>query len=90
MGLKRTDIPWREWPHLRIEEAVALSGLSRRTVTNAIKSGDLNTRRVGEIPVIPTRIFRVWIGEPVEIEADSAAYEPRIEAKAERILRRVR
>lgn len=63
MGIKREDVPWRELPHLRIDECVELSGLSRRTITEAIRSGHLDSHQLGRVRVIPTHSFRVWIGE---------------------------
>ena len=54
MTLKRTDIPWRELPHLRIEEAAEIAGVSRRTVANAIEQNFLEVRRLGHVPVIAT------------------------------------
>jgi len=63
MAIKREDVPWRELPHLRIDECVELSGLSRRTVSEAIRSGHLASHQLGRVRVVPTRSFRVWIGE---------------------------
>ena len=83
---------WRWLPHLRIDEAVEISGVSRRTVTGAIERGDLGFRHIGKIKVIPIESFRSWIGE------DTAEDDPHVHeiidraanAKADRILRKVR
>ena len=91
MTLRRTDIPWRELPHLRIEEAAEIAGVSRRTVTGAIEAKRLDVRHLGRIPMIPTADFRRWIGEDVvrtdpqcEAPIPTAAY-----AKADRLLRKI-
>lgn len=91
MTLKRSDIPWRELPHLRIEEAAEIAGVSRRTVCAAIAKEQLEVRHLGRIPMIPTGEFRRWIGE------DLARADPQCEAtipsaahaKADRLLRKV-
>lgn len=91
MSLKRADIPWRELPHLRIEEAAEIAGVSRRTVTAAIKARRLETRHLGRIPMIPTAQFRRWIGEEVA-EADplcEATIPAAANARADRLLRKV-
>jgi len=80
MSIKRENLPWRELPHLRIEECAELSGLSRRT-----------SRKLGRIPIVPTRDFRIWIGEITDADdphADGSA-GPAIEAKADRLIRKV-
>ena len=91
MSLKRADIPWRELPHLRIEEAAEIAGVSRRTVTAAIKAKRLETRHLGRIPMVPTAEFRRWIGEGVE-QTDPLC-EARIpaaaHARADRLLGKV-
>lgn len=91
MGIKREKLPWRELPHLRIEECVELSGLSRRTIAGAIKSGKLASRRLGRIPIVPTLEFRIWIGEIVEAD-DPHSERPAplaVQAKADRLIRKV-
>ena len=91
MSLKRKDIPWRELPHLRIEEAAEIAGVSRRTVTAAIESNRLEVRHLGRIPMVPTAEFRRWIGEEVaqtdplcETTIPTAAH-----ARADRLLQKV-
>lgn len=86
MGIKRENIPWRELPHLRIEECVELSGFSRRTITQALSSGDLTTRHIAGIRVVPMSEFRRWVGDEVEAHP---ALSVIAEAKAERLLRKI-
>ena len=91
MSLKRSDIPWRELPHLRIDECVELSGLSRRTVSEAIRSGRLESRRLGRVRVVPTRAFRVWIGEigPDDDPHAEPDQRPDVQTRVDRLIRKV-
>ena len=89
--IKRTDIPWRELPHLRIEEAAEIAGVSRRTVTKALEQGSLDVRHLGCVPLIPTIAFRRWIGEEVA-DHDPHRDQPidqMVHAKARRLLGKV-
>ena len=89
--IERTIKYWRVLPHLRIEEAVAISGVSRRSVTGAIERGDLGHRYIGKVKVIPVDSFRSWIGD------ETARDDPHVNegingtanAKADRLLRKV-
>jgi len=63
--ITRKDIPWRDLPHLRIDEAAEIAGVSRGTVTGAIQAERLEVRHLGRIPVIPVAEFRRWIGERI-------------------------
>ncbi len=88
--IERTLEHWRALPHLRIDEAVALSGVSRRSVTGAIERGDLGHRYIGKVTVIPVDSFRLWIGEA---DRDDPHVDESIRvtanAKADRLLRKV-
>jgi excisionase family DNA binding protein len=91
MTLKRTDIPWRELPPLRIEEAAEIAGVSRRTVANAIEQNFLEVRRLGHVPVIATAEFHRWIGEDLaDVDPHSDLSVVRAaHAKARRLLGKV-
>jgi hypothetical protein len=89
--ITRKDIPWRDLPHLRIEEAAEIAGVSRRTITKAIEQELLEMRRLGCVPVIPTIAFRRWIGEE-EADLDPHCDQPidqMVRAKARRLLGKV-
>ena len=91
LSIEREKIPWRELPHLRIEEAVEIAGVSRRTVTGAIEAKRLEVRHLGRIPMIPTAEFRRWIGEEV-VESDphsAGTISTAAHAKADSLLRKV-
>lgn len=91
MTLKRNEIPWRELPHLRVDECVELSGLSRRTISEAMRLGHLESRRLGRIRVIPTRSFRIWIGEITDSDDPHAAPDQRrnVSGRVDRLIRKV-
>ena len=89
MAIEREKIPWRDLPHLRIEEVVAISGFSRRTITQALKDEDLKTREVGGIRVIPMREFRNWLHDDDDEPAESPALSVIAEARAESLMRKI-
>ncbi len=91
MSIKREDVPWRELPHLRIDECVELSSLSRRTISEAIRAGHLGSRQLGRIRVIPTRSFRVWIGEISPSDDPHAELDHRkdVAVRVDRLIRKV-
>jgi hypothetical protein len=88
--IERDKIPWRELPHLRIDEAAELSGFSRRTITQALKDQALNSREVAGIRVIPTADFRRWIQDG---EDSGSIVRPALlaiaENKADRLVRKM-
>jgi hypothetical protein len=89
--ITRNDIPWRQLPHLRIEEAAEVAGVSRRTITSAIERESLEVRHIGCVPVISTIAFRLWIGEE-EAGIDPHCDQPvdqLVRAKARRLLGKV-
>jgi len=91
MSLKRSDIPWRELPHLRIDECVELSGLSRRTISESLRTGELESRQLGRVRVIPTRSFRVWIGEISSSDDPHAEpdHRKKVAVRVDRLIRKV-
>jgi len=89
--IERDKIPWRELPHLRIEEAAEIAGVSRRTVTGAIEAERLEVRHLGRIPMIPMAEFRRWIGEE-GVDSDPHCEETistAAHARADRLLQKV-
>ena len=90
-NITRKDIPWRQLPHLRIEEAAEIAGVSRRTITSAIERELLEVRHIGCVPIIPILAFRRWIGEE-EADFDPHCDQPIdqiVRAKARRLLGKV-
>jgi len=89
MPIEREKIPWRELPHLRIEEAVAISGFSRSTVTKALKDEDLRSREIAGIRVIPMTEFRCWLHDDESEPSESPALSAIAEAKAAGLMRKI-
>ena len=86
MAMKRHDIPWRELPHLRIDECVEISGFSRRTITEALRRGELASREVAGIRVVAIADFRGWVGDlAIDVQPVSSIAENR----AARLLRKI-
>ena len=89
--ISRKDIPWRQLPHLRIDEAAEIAGVSRRTITGAVERDLLEVRHIGCVPVIPIAAFRRWIGEEA-VDHDPHCDQPAdhiVHAKARRLLGKV-
>ena len=89
MPIEREKIPWRELPHLRIEEAVAISGFSRWTITKALKDEALTSREIAGIRVIPMTAFRSWIHDDQNEPAEGPALSVVAETRADRMMRKI-
>ncbi len=61
MALKRTDIPWRDLPHLRVKEAAEIAGISEREMERHLNHEPLRLRHIGRIRFVTTRSFCEWI-----------------------------
>ena len=80
-AIERTNIPWREQPHLRISEAAEIAGISGRAMERQLSESVLEVRRIGQVRFITTNSFLIWLGEGVaqpdrsseELSADSKA-----------------
>tara|TARA_R100000808_G_scaffold24854_1_gene58785 strand:- start:850 stop:1119 length:270 start_codon:yes stop_codon:yes gene_type:complete len=62
-AIERTNIPWRELPHLRISEAAEIAGISRRAMERHIDDESLEIRRIGQVRFITVPSFCCWLGE---------------------------
>lgn len=99
MSASRIPPDWRERPVLRRATVAALSSLSTRTLDRMIARGEIASRKVGRVRMIPIAAVLELLGEPAVSNAPALPDIPALPppttfeerqalADAERILRK--